>query len=507
MSEKKTIWEQLEGLISSCEKQERSNIIQRANVFRELANTYKPDDIIQTNISWFSYDYQVIRKKYPEAEDYKEYIEVLDVDRFKILKDIFEQKGVDGLIQIAKLSEDSRSVGRVIGANSYFYDEVDRYLLSNSEHLDSAQNILYESYITRRVKEDRQYLDYIIEQRCFTDKFKAKVLVWCVGAINTLFDYLENFDESEREFFWENAYSYHLHEDLDSTHIIENYLRYDNPISALEFSVGARKKEQIPPAILQNVLWALAKHSPKRQIGNMDTYYIELAFERLWDSEEVNDTEILKLEWAFLKLWDGYDGKYPKYINKQIASDPSFFVELLSFAFKPKNSEKNDQNISKLQAENAYHALDLWNIVPGQSEDGEIDLASLKKWISEVRHKSEENDRIDICDQYIGQILAKNPKVKSYEVPDKAILEILNEGISEHVKTGFAVQFSNNRGVHSIDVKDPGKGARDLAASCRSISQVLLISYPKVSEIYTSIANNYEYESKWQNDQSELEGY
>lgn len=63
MSEKKTIWEQLEGLISSCEKQERSNIIQRANVFRELANTYKPDDIIQTNISWFSYDYQVIRKK------------------------------------------------------------------------------------------------------------------------------------------------------------------------------------------------------------------------------------------------------------------------------------------------------------------------------------------------------------------------------------------------------------------------------------------------------------
>jgi hypothetical protein len=506
MSEKKTIWEQLETLLSSCEKQERENIRERTSIFRELADKYKPDDIIQTNISWFSYDYQVIRNKYPESEDYEKYIEVLDVDRCEVLKDIFEQKGVDGLIQIAKLAEDYRSIGRVIAANSYFDEGLNQYLLANANNFDDSQFRVYGSYIEKRVRNDRHYLDFIIESESFTDGFKTKVLLWCVWVDN-LFCYLDKFEDSDKKFFWERAYPYHLHESLDSETVIKNYLKYDNPIFALEFSVGSRKKEQISPDILQNVLFALVHQPPKRQLGNMDQYYIEQAFERLWDSEEVQSSEILQLEWAFLKLWNGYDGKYPKYINKEIASDPSFFVGLLSFAFKPRNAEKNDQDISKIQAENAYHALDLWRIVPGQNENGEIDLDILRKWVSEVRQKCQDNDRIDICDQYIGQILAKNQKVKSYEIPDNAILEILNEDISEHIKTGFAIQFSNNRGVHSIDINDPGKGARDLAESCRGISQELLILYPKVSAIYASIAKSYEDESKWQNDQSELEGY
>ncbi|GAB1534381.1 hypothetical protein ADMFC3_00120 [Geovibrio sp. ADMFC3] len=506
MSEKKTIWEQLERLVSSCEKQERENIRKRASVFRELADKYKPDDIIQINISWFSYDYQVIRKKYPEAEDYKEYIEVLDVDRFKVLKDIFEQKGVDGLIQMAKLSEDSRSIGRVVGGNSYFYEGLDQYLFTKANNFDDSQIQVYGPYIEKRVQKDRRYLDSLIDSESFNNEFKTKILLWCVWVDNLLF-YIDRFEESDKEFFWERAYPYYLHENIDPVTIIQNYLKYDNPISALEFAVGVRKKEKISPKILQNVLLALAQHSPKRQLGTMDTFHIEEAFERLWDTEEVKDSEILQLEWAFLKLWNGYDGKYPKCINRQIASDPSFFVYLLSLAFKPRNAEKNDQDISKIQAENAYHALDLWNMVPGQSVDGEIDLAFLKEWVSEVRQKCETNDRIDICDQYIGKILAKNQKVKSYEVPDKAILEILNEDISKHVKTGFSIQFSNNRGVQSLDMNDPGKGARDLASICRDISKELVISYSKVSELYDAIANSFDHESKWQNDQSELEGY
>lgn len=289
--------------------------------------------------------------------------------------------------------------------------------------------------------------------------------------------------------------------------MIDKYLSCGNIIAALKYAVGVKEKKQIDTKLITKILFSFLETPVAIELGNMDAYYLELAFKKIWADPNIERDDVLKLEWAFLNLWHRHDEKVPIFINKTIASEPGFFAELISYAFKPRNSEQNNVAVSPQHAEKAYYALELWNLLPGQSENNKIDFDVLKTWVVDARKICGEIDRLEIGDQYIGHIFAKHPSVRENAIPDRAILQILDENISDNISGGFQIQVTNNRGVRWLDVNNPGKDDRELANLYKSTAHELMIDYPNVSKIYHSIALSFEHDATWQEENSDLDGF
>ncbi|MGE4319209.1 MAG: hypothetical protein AB7E96_09950 [Deferribacterales bacterium] len=508
LDERKLIWDFVEDIIVRCSKSKDDVIKQREVQLKDLANIFKPNDLAYEYSYLFDYDYRVKRRLYPDVEDWKEYDAELEDERSKALIAIYKRNGIDGLIRLISISKDARSIGLIAAGNDLFHDDLDLYFISNSESFSMLYKILYETYIRKRVYEEKSYLHNIFDNTSIQNEVKAEVLLWC-QRIEELFAYLSLLDNENYSMFWKKANPYRLNEKLDKNVVVEKYLSVGNAVAALEYATGAKKKEEFDSSVLVTILFSLLENLPERQLGTMDTHYINEAFDKLWQSSDVSENDLLTLEWAYLRIWKRYhdDDKVPKTINKRIATDPNFFADLLRFAFKPRNSKENDTEVPLAQAENAYHALDIWNMIPGLKEDDSIEFDTLMKWIHEARDICKVNDRLEVGDQYIGHILAKTINVKGYMIPDEAILRVLNENISEDIYTGFSIQFFNNKGISSIDRKDPGKDARDIATKCKEISKEILMKYPKASEFYESIAKDYDKRARYDSERHELDGY
>jgi len=508
LDERKIIWDFIEDIIVRCGKTKDDAIKKREVQLKELANKFKPDDLAYAYSYLFDYDYEAKRRLYPNIENWREYDEELKNERLKALIEIYKQNGIDGLISLISISKNTSSIGWIVGGNDSFHAGLDFYFTNNSGSFSMPYKILYETYIRRRVYSENGYLQKIFDNVSVKNEVKAEVLLWC-SSIEELFVYLSRLDAENCSMFWKKAFPYHLNENLDKNVVVEKYLSIGNAVAALEYVTGARRNEEFESSSLVKILFSLLENPPQRQLGNMDTYYISEVFEKLWRSSDVSEKDLLTLEWAYLRMWERYrdDDKVPKTINNKIATDPNFFADLLSFAFKPRNSKENNTEVSPAQAENAYHALDIWNMIPGQEEDGSIEFDKLIKWIHEARYICKANDRLEICDQYIGHILAKSTNVKGYMMPDEAILRVLNGGISGDLYTGFSIQFTNNKGISSIDRKEPGKDYRAIAVKCREISKEIFMTYPKASELYESIAKEHDDTAKYYSERHELDGY
>jgi len=90
-----------------------------------------------------------------------------------------------------------------------------------------------------------------------------------------------------------------------------------------------------------------------------------------------------------------------------MATDPEFFVQILSDVFRAKTApvtEPTDEQ--KTRAHLSYDVLRSFRIVPGASA-GEIDVATLRRWIDEVRRIAAGVDRAEIADQHIWSLLAQ----------------------------------------------------------------------------------------------------
>ncbi|MGD9808737.1 MAG: hypothetical protein AB7E76_09990 [Deferribacterales bacterium] len=508
LDERKSVWDSIEDIIVRCAQSDDDAIKQRDVQLKDLAKKFKPDDLAYAYSYLFDYDYHAVKRQYPDAKDWKEHDSELESDRLRALTEIYEQDGIDGLIRLISISKDTRHIGWIAGGNHSFHDGLDLYFADYSSSFSMPYKILYETYIRRRVYSEEGYLQKIFDNASVKNEVKTEVLLWC-SRIEELFEYLSQLDSESCSTFWKKVYPYHLNETLDKDVVVEKYLSVGNAIAALEYVTGAKKKEEFDSSVLVKILFSLLENLPERQLGTMDTHYINEAFDELWQSTDVSEKDLLTLEWAYLRIWEKYrdDDKVPKTINRKIATDPNFFADLISFAFKPRNSKENNAEVSLAQAENAYHALDIWNMIPGQEEDSAIEFDKLMKWIHEAREICKANDRLEIGDQYIGHILAKSTNVKSYMMPEEAILRVLNENISKDVNIGFIIQLHNNKGTSWIDRKDPGKDDRAIANKCRIISKEIIIDYPKTSELYESIAKDYDKRAKYDSERHELDGY
>lgn len=215
---------------------------------------------------------------------------------------------------------------------------------------------------------------------------------------------------------------------------------------------------------------------------------------------------VAKIEWSYLRLLNGHPAR-PVTLLRLLRTHPDFFVQLLCMIFRAENDTNNSPPTEdeKARAHNAYELLGSFTRIPGSRDDDSVDTDELMAWVRQARELAIENNRIAICDERIGEVLAYAP-IESVDnarpcIPVRCALEELG---TEEMLSGFEIGFFNQRGAHWKSLDDGGSQERRLSQQFRDWAQASLVEWPKTAASLRRMAENYERDAARADAESQL---
>ena len=151
----------------------------------------------------------------------------------------------------------------------------------------------------------------------------------------------------------------------------------------------------------------------------------------------------------------------------------------------------------------ALRVLDGIKRIPGEDESGRIQVEALTNWTTAVRQLCRKHGRVEMGDQFVGQLLARAPEGSHGEWPCEAVCQAMEGMASSHLGEGFNVGVHNSRGVQTRG--EGGRQERELAARFRAMAERLHFEYPYVGGLLENIARDYEQEAAWWDSEAEKE--
>ena len=244
-------------------------------------------------------------------------------------------------------------------------------------------------------------------------------------------------------------------------------------------------------ALIAEAMEKTLKSPQPEHIDNMFSYYIGRHLDRLYQAN-FDDARKASLEWGYLPLFQ-FEDRELKILHRALATDPSFFVEIISLVYRGEHEEPRQLTDSEqARTITARELLESWKIVPGTQKDGSIDADWLNTWVREARTLLEKADRKEIGDDRIGKLLRYGPEPVGDEWPAKAIRDIIEESSSIELEEGFRVEVYNSRGVTTRGPIDGGQQERDLAAKYRRYALHSSTLWPRTAALLNAISKSYE---------------
>ncbi|MFN2388103.1 MAG: hypothetical protein ABR575_00645 [Actinomycetota bacterium] len=226
--------------------------------------------------------------------------------------------------------------------------------------------------------------------------------------------------------------------------------------------------------------------------------------ERL-DVVEANDENFEErlgiLEWQLLPAL-GYEARTPT-LERRLARDPEFFVEVLSLLYRPKNSEE-PREVPEHVASSAWRLLHEWRIVPGSDERlAEIDEVHLGDWLARAQELLDAADRKAIGEIHIGHVFSHSREDQDQTWPSRPVRDAIERLASSEIEDGLATQIYNNRGVTSRGLLEGGAQERDLVNYYRRKAELIRDGWPRTAAVLMSVAAGYESDARRNDAESE----
>jgi len=174
-------------------------------------------------------------------------------------------------------------------------------------------------------------------------------------------------------------------------------------------------------------------------------------------------------------------------------TQPEVFVELLCLLYGPKNGEPREAtDQGKFGADSAFTILHACKRQPGSDEEGNFTEDSVRAFVTKARELAKEKDRLEACDSWLGQIMARGEPGADEVFPSKPIRDVIEQTGSADMLDGFRTGCFNKRGVYSRGMLDGGEQERDLASEYRRNAKALEITHPMVASALYDLAKSYD---------------
>lgn len=282
----------------------------------------------------------------------------------------------------------------------------------------------------------------------------------------------------------------------------------ERPAGALQLlTLYARHEEETDESlapVVADALEAVAEHQDDPELEQLQHYEFETLFDFLEKHKSALGAErVARLEWAYLPAL-GYEPRVES-LHEALASDPSFFVQVISTIY-PRHSEPLRESGTPEEqaiASNAYSLLSSWKRPPGREPDGSLDASALGAWVDAVMPLLDEADRREVGEIQLGHVLASAPADGDGAWPCVEVRDLVERLRSERVEDGLRTQIFNNRGVTSRNREEGGDQERDLAKRYRDGAGRFTDRWPRIASILRSLAEGYERDARREDEEAE----
>jgi len=393
---------------------------------------------------------------------------IVQKHRKKALKEILNYGGMDAIIQFSESVDNSNDIGHLLSVMEY--DEAEVALLPRC--LDPDKTVLVNlarGYVyNRQYRHKWEWVDKFAQTK-WSIAQKAQFLAFLPFTKETWNRAEKWLGGSEKE-YWIRTNTFNPDDNEDIGSGIDKLIKYGRPEAAIQLlSDKLHRKQYLDKSRSIKSLFALlAPHEEIDPPSSMTRHNIHSLIQALQNDPDTSFDELYELEWSYLSILDRYSAAMPQSLEKGLASDPSFFCEILRMLYRSEKDAKSDREPSeqeKANASNAWKLFGNWRIPPGMQEDGSFSEEQFSKWLEDVKEKSAESGHLDRALYRIGEVLFYCPSEPDGLWINQTVAEALNNLDAENMREGFYIRVHNSRGAHTVD--PTGKPERELAQQYR----------------------------------------
>ncbi len=404
---------------------------------------------------------------YDKNDSWKKQQKKLNGRREKAVRDIFQQNGVEGIIQFAKSVVSSDQVGHAVGIME---DEaIEQSLLP--QFLDTEDNkhrALVIGFIWRRYRINGWEWCDSIDKSGWTPRQIGHFLTY-LPFTKKAWDRVAQWLEGNQEEYWSITPALRP-VDSDLTIAIKKLIEYDRPGSAIKCLCYMMRHSNQPIRVDQCVSALLGAFSSKESIYNTpDGYQIVELIRFLQSEPSVSREDLLKVEWLYLPLLGQDEEDGPKLLGSKLANDPDFFCEVIRVSYRSDKKEEQPaeepSSETRALAESAFRLLECWKTIPGTQDNGKFNAEQFEKWIQHVKAICTKSGHLKLALLHIGKVLIHAPDDPEGLWIHSTVASTLDARDAEMMRSGFHEGTFNSRGVHRID--PTGKPEKELAQEFR----------------------------------------
>lgn len=489
---REVVWESLRKIIArntryaSAEWALREHEIARLDAVEQL---YRPSDLVQRHVWLFDEHFPTMRGK-----SLTESAEEVDLARQQAIDEIARESGISGMLRLATVAKYPGFVAQAAARQL----PLDVLLLSVEQALKSDESGLrmFASAAAAAAfdRDDVALKEWIRERASSADAGETTLLLERLPDRAETWEFVRTLGDPVWDNYWKVKPVWHISDESDLQLAVKEYLARGRAIAVLD-SLGHQLAKSPDPetvfALLDSAARELAEgKTPQYQ---MFGYHIQELLGSLRRSTGANVLDIAKREYQFLPLLDHAEDSLA--LHRLLSEDPQFFAEVVSTVFTRRTRTEGDTaeptESERQRASISFRLLSSWKEPPA-TENGVIDEAKLKQWVSSAREALALADRAEVGDQKIGEQLAWASSDSQDGVwPPRVIREIIESVASEDLETGLELGQFNHRGVVTKSPFEGGGQERQLAATARA-GAVKTGRWPRTSSMLTRIAESWE---------------
>lgn len=440
-----------------------------------------------------------------DEKDHEKYRQAVFEKQASACQALYRAGGINSLFALAEVAEHSGVLGWALGKSRTLTTEED-IILGELASSQTSRRQLAASYVAGRFQQGNwKWADkkLVAKNPLCSSEQRAEFLLALPSNAET-WNRLERCDSATKKLYWSKLHPLYV-ESSYRLKAIDSLLEYGRAWAALDLLASCLHGEGSLPTAGQVIqVLNTALHSPMDYQNRSLHYDIGRLLDYLYECDDVDEAELASIEWAFLPLFR-VDKRPMKILHQHLATDPAFFVEVVSLAYRAKDEKPRDLDQQEQhRAETAHHLLHSWQQVPGADERGVIDAETLTAWVTRARDLLAEAKRTDIGDQLIGCILRYAQPDTGKSWPPRVVRELIETLGSTDIEQGIEIEVYNSRGVTSRGLADGGAQERKLAKQYRTCAKSFQAQWPRTAAMLTRIADGYESDARREDVEAEL---
>ena len=411
--------------------------------------------------------------------------------RIEAINEIYRKRGLSGIMELLFSSCSAWIVGSVINGSKISQPEMVEFVsnLVRGDHGEGGNSLDSDilNALMKSITDNQTFLYSLLDNLPKSEHLEILLIspfnenTWVKVRELTLTDQTE---------YWQgvNTLSPKLSVDQLET-AVTNLLKVKRPRIALriiEFDI-----QNLSSRLLFQILYDLYENDD----GNFDTadedeWIIQRILGLLNQRKDLSEYQLASIELKFIGQLD-IDATHPLNIEMLVESEPTYFVQLVAYAYEQDRDEvdfkpESDSHL-RISGKRARQILDRLKRVPGHDENGTLNSDRMLRWIKEVRRVSRARFLENFCDRKIGDIYAKAIQSNFSKWPVEPVASVLEEVLSEDMLKGIV------SGLYWYSFNKPAKtygGEHDRKESQwhQKKAESLRFTHPRVAKVHDQVA-------------------